>query len=52
MTSASFPAVCAAVIANNTYTLYINDAPEPMATNVSIFGAPCIAPLKPLIKNF
>ena len=39
-------------MAKSTYTLYINDAPEPMATSVSMFGAPCIAPLNPLTKNF
>ena len=52
MTASISPFTCAAVMAKSAYTLYPNDAAEPSATSVSIFGAPWIKPLKPLIKNF
>ena len=37
---------------NKAARLYANDAPEPRATRVSIFGALWMSPLKPLMKNF
>ena len=51
MTSSSLPLTTASVIRKSAAVLYINDAPEPSATSVSIFGAPCMSPLSPLMKN-
>ena len=46
------PFVICTVITNNTYTDQTKDTEEPNATNVSIFGEPCMNDLNPLIKNF
>ena len=51
ITRAVSPACTAAVISYNTKTLHRNDTPEPIATSVSMFGAPWIMPLKPFMKN-
>ena len=51
MAAAPSPRVCAAVRANRAYTLYTKDAPDPSATSVSILGARCKSPRKPLMKN-
>ena len=52
MTASAFPSAWARVMASSTYTLHRKETPEPRATSVSMFGAPCRTLLKPLIKNF
>ena len=39
-------------ICSSTAVLYTKAAPLPMATSVSILGAPCIRLCQPLMKNF
>ena len=49
---AASPRCTAAVIAKSATVLYANETPEPSATSVSMFGAPCRSPRRPLVKNF
>ena len=46
------PFCTARVMAKRVTVLYAKDTPEPRATSVSMLGAPCTRPLKPLVKNF
>ena len=39
-------------ILNSTARLQPKETAEPIATSVSIFGAPCSREPKPLVKNF
>ena len=45
------PCTWASVMANRAYTLHRKEAPEPMATRVSILGALCFMARKPDTKK-
>ena len=52
ITASLSPRITASVIRNSATTLHTNDAIEPSATSVSIFGERFMSALKPLMKNF
>ena len=52
MTAPASPSTTARVMAKSTHTLQPKDTPLPMATSVSMFGAPWRTLWKPLTKNF